>query len=400
MASLKTKLQKQIVEECGCEAFVVSAEVASYYSYKLLSTTNLSLPTEQWTDEFAPLTTLTNTMSWAIPLTSSGSKFFRVVEMGLGAYATVILDAASPLPSTILISTTNGTHNVPLIVYDVKSHVTNSVLRNATIVIVANSPTSNIACLFSAIKLRVGELTYTGQVISTGTSQLFGGSYGWKVAFSDMTIPLPADIYVPITITADAVTDTNGTLDGTQVLAGDGGISLDIEDPGYLSVLPSETAPLQGTTFTLNGQSAFVSNISASLGAGIVSNNVIVSYPMSFSFMVTAGNQTLFVSSSPTTFTEAVAGIGAVVNLPLAGMIANPGQLAGDFQTTSSNGYYIIPVGSSRQFTFNGSIGNGDGMSGIKSASIIGINYGTSISNLTAHTISYGLQNLRVNASF
>lgn len=394
-ASLKTTLQKQIVGECGCEAFVVSAEVAPYYSYKLISTTNLSLPKEQWVDEFSPITSLTNKSSWAIPLTSLGNKFFRVVEMGLGTYVTVTLDPASPVGGIIQIMT-NGTQNVSLITYDVKSHVGDGILGNAVITIVANSPTSDISSLFSAVKLRVGAIIYFGEVISTGTSHLFGGSYGWKVAFSDLPIWLLADTSIPITILVDVVANTDGILNGVKALAGDGGIELSVDDPNYSSIIPSETGPLQGTTFTFMSQGVFVSNPSASLGEGIISSNLVVAYPISFGFTVTADDQTLFVSSLPEIFVEKVVGVGTLVDFPAEGLMANPQQLAGDHQT-ATDGYYVIPAGSSRRFVLNGIMRNGNGQFDLKSVRITGLRYGLSGDQLTDHVITLGLESLVIS---
>jgi len=391
-ASLKTTLQKKAVEECGCEAFVVAAQVAPQYSYKLVSTTNLSLPTEQWIEEFGPVTTLTDTMSWAIPLTSSGNKFFRVVEMGLGAYTSVAIDAASPLPGLIAISATDATHDVPLIVYDVKSHVANSILRNAIFEISADSSTNDISSIFSAVKLKVGGSTYVGRVISTGTGQLFGNnSYGWKVAFSDIAIPLPADASVSMAITADIIAGTNGVLDGIHISAGDGVIDLDVEDPSYRSIIPSETRSLNGTIFTLASQNAFASNMSTSLGAPVANEGGPTAQQFSFVFSLTAVNEPIYLSSASTTS----------VSIKLAGNVGSLQwtSIVDDNEQGDGTGYFFVAPGATKTFTVNyATVGAPSTVSG--TVSVQSINYGRSPADLTEHSIVYGLQRLRAILSF
>ncbi|MFA6554335.1 MAG: hypothetical protein WCS89_02390 [Candidatus Paceibacterota bacterium] len=254
---LKTTLNKQtvFVGEGFYEAFVVSAEVARHYAYKIQSTTNLNQP--QWVDEVTSITAMDTNLSLAMPLTASGNKFFRFEELGEGQYVSISNDPASPLTSDIQVTTNDVTSNVPLVIYGFKSHVANGTITNVLIEVVATSPTNDTSYVFNSIKLKVGSLTYLGQVASTsGRSEIFPGiyGYGWKIQFSNITIPLPVDTYVPVTIAVDVAPNTNDTLNGIKIFAGKGGLlQIDIEDISHNIISVEEESPRSSAVLTLIG---------------------------------------------------------------------------------------------------------------------------------------------------
>lgn len=232
-ATLNTTLRKETVSECECPALVLYGEVAPYYAYKVQSTTDLNR--HQWVDEFSPITSVTTNMSWAMPLTSTGNKFFRIVELGYGPYVSISLDPSSPAGGTIHVSSVGETADVPMIIYDLKSHLTNSVLKNAMVILISTSTNNDIAATFSSVKLQVGSTAYAGKVVSTsGRSDYLGGSYGWKVEFSNLNISLLADTTVPVKINVDFPHNTNNSLNGLKIQPSDGGLQLlDIQDEGF-----------------------------------------------------------------------------------------------------------------------------------------------------------------------
>lgn len=249
---LKAVFKKQIVDECECEAMVISMETARYYAYKVQSTTNLNKP--EWTDEISSITAMDTNLSIAMHSYTSGNKFFRIEELGEGSYVSISTDPNSPLTSSIQVSTNDTTSNMPLIIYGLKSHLTNGIVRNMLIEMVATSPTNDNSYVFSAIKLKVGGLTYFGQVVSTsGKSEIFPGvyGYGWKIQFSNMTIPLPEDTYVPTTIAVDINQNTNNALNGIKVFIGSI-IQMNVEDVGY-RMMSTEKGPASGAVLTLVG---------------------------------------------------------------------------------------------------------------------------------------------------
>ena len=147
-ASLRTTLRQQAVDECECLALVLTGEVAPYYSYKVQSTTSINAG--QWIDEFTPVTALSTNMSWAMPIATTGNKFFRIVELGLGGYVGIITDPSSPVGRTLHISSTNVTANVPLAVYQLKSRRVDSVLGDVMVEMIStmtNTQLESTLCL-------------------------------------------------------------------------------------------------------------------------------------------------------------------------------------------------------------------------------------------------------------
>ena len=315
----------------------------------------------------------------------------------------------------VKISTTEQTHNIPLAVYDIRSRNKYSTLRSLVVCISALTPNLNIGDgdinkVFSSVRLRVGSQTYYSPTVVSSASKENAAS--WVLKFENLTIPLPANVYVPMTLSVDVNQDTNNVLDGMQVstelttqsFLDETGINIDVEDDNNAN-LPVEPADLTSSILTFSGADAFLSNKFATIGSAIIGAvdgvPVVVGYNVSFGFTVTAVDQVVYVSSDPKKFVEWGVSPGTAddLSLPIGGVVPFPGSLAGDTDTMSTNGYYVIPPGSSRQFTFNGSLMR-NGMSGLKTAWFVGIFYGTSPTNIGPLEIGYGLQNLRVATTF
>jgi hypothetical protein len=73
-----------------------------------------------------------------------------------------------------------------------------------------------------------------------------------------------------------------------------------------------------------------------------------------------------------------------------------PGSLAGD----SAGAYYVVPAGGSRTFTWGGVMQYESANSNPKTHAITTVRYGTSSGALTANSIDYGLETLKVTATF
>ncbi len=115
-------------------------------------------------------------------------------------------------------------------------------------------------------------------------------------------------------------------------------------------------------------------------------------YPVTFGFSVTAGDNTLFMSSDPNqALATSSSGLtnSSMANIPVGAITATPTSVAGDNNVSSASGYYVIPAGSTRSFLFNGSIRNTGGTSGLKVFKIDGIRYGTTSSSPAANTLIY-----------
>lgn len=163
----------------------------------------------------------------------------------------------------------------------------------------------------------------------------------------------------------------------------------------------------RGPDGTASNQQVYLSNTSATVGSAVVSNGSgVLGYSVSFSFTLTAGNNTIYLSSSGTVpcptgqicASQAplvFGGNGGLVPTVMS-PIANPTSIAGD-----GPNYFIIPAGSSRQFTVNGSISSPSLLlSQIYTVQVVSVNYGTSPNNLQSNAITYGLDNLKILATF
>jgi hypothetical protein len=222
---------------------------------------------------------------------------------------------------------------------------------------------------------------------------------------------------VPVTLLANVQQDTNNALDGviastTLSVTGTAGGTTNnpaVEDQSY-STLAVTSGTFISSNLTFTGSAATLSNLTSVLGSAITcpsgSTSVTCGYNMTFSFTVSAGNSTLFISADPsvalsTSSTGLAAAATATTSLPLSGVTANPGQLAGDSNITATNGYYVVPAGASRQFTFTGAMTNAVGVTPAqRTFSITAVKYGTTTTSLQGGTINYNLQTLKATATF
>jgi hypothetical protein len=108
---------------------------------------------------------------------------------------------------------------------------------------------------------------------------------------------------------------------------------------------------------------------------------------------LTAGDNTLFVpAAAGAALGTTSTGFGATASSTLSDVTANPGTLSGDV----AGSYYTVPAGTSRMFTYNGSLDNTNGTSGLKTFKVTSINYGTTPGVYTS-AINYNLDSLKVS---
>lgn len=305
----------------------------------------------------------------------------------------VTVNGSSPLKKLVQISTSAETDNVVLAVLDVKSQNRDGNLRSVSFTVRTSGPA--VSTVFSDIKIKAGSLTYSADSVASTTT------------FTNMNIPLPKDVYVPITLLAKVAKDTNNALDGvsastTLAAAGTNGGTSNIpsvEDSTFNTIDVNEGTFISSDQ-VFSASSAVVSNMVAKLGTGIQSSNTTVKYPIDeMSFTLTAGDNTLYVSAVPgialATTSSQTANSGTTT---LTDVTATPGTVSGDTST-----YYVVPAGQSRNFKYAGLSDNTPGTgvtSGLKTFKITGIKYGTSSSNLVANTIDYNLDALKVTPTF
>ncbi len=344
--------------------------------------------TETQTVDSAAVGTVGNTTGIDRSFTFTGSNNGQVI---------VTVDAASPLKRLVNISTSVETNDVILGIIDLKSQNRTGNLRTLKITVqTANAngaPGVAVSTMFNDIKIKAGSLVYSASTIASTT------------LFTDLQIPLPADQYVPITILGKIAKDTSNFLDGsaasTTLTANTTNIV--VEDSTFNTVAVN-SGSVTTSDVIVSASSAVLSNLTAVLGAPITSNNTTTGYNVTMGFVLTAGDNTLYVAANPyfalsTTTTGFATAATSSAQLPT--VTASPGTIAGDTAASSATGYYVVPAGSSRQFTYSGFV-RADGSSGLKTFSITGVSYYTTSANanamLATSSINYNLDALKVTA--
>ena len=310
----------------------------------------------------------------------------------------VTLASDSPVQGLKQISQSSQTDNVLLAKYNIKSQNIAGTLRNLTLTV--GTTGRGVTQLFGDIKLSVNGHWYSADSVGTTTT------------FTNMNEVLPADQYIPVSVYGKINQDTNGTL-LTGVIASTtlaasgtaGGTSNNpsIEDASY-SALAVNSNTVISSDLTFSSSSAVLSGLSATVGSGVQSNNTTVAFPVTFSFTLTAGDNTLYMSNKPglalsTTTTGYAVNSSLNASTTITSVTATPGTVAGDNNVTTT-GYFVIPAGSSRTFTFSGTVKNEANTGPIlRTFAVTAVKYGTSNASdttLTANTINYNLDTLKV----
>lgn len=305
------------------------------------------------------------------------------------------VNASSPLKKLVQISNSNETTGVVLGVIDLKSQNRDTTLR--TLKVYVNTDGTSVNTLFSRFKVKIGSQEYTANTVSVTSPDTTSSS---TLTFSDMTVTLPKDVYVPVTIMADvAKPATTGALDGkmasTTVKANS--TNLTIEDSTFSTVtINAGTVISSDQIFSASG--AAVSNMLASLGSPVTSGDVTVAMPVTFTYTLTAGDNTLYVSADPrvalgTTTTGYSSNAVTNASTTLSQVTVEPSEMSGD----SSGAYYVIPAGGSRTFKWSGTVKN-DPPSGVvlRTFRISTIYYDTDTTGLNSNSIDYNLGSLKV----
>lgn len=234
-------------------------------------------------------------------------------------------------------------------------------------------------------------------LLGTAPSLVNNGSYYYQwINVSNVNIP--ANTTKQLRITADVTSSLLST--STSIRLGITG--LNFNSPGasvtglpvygmgmyFMPAGSTVNCPVGFTCVSTSTPGVQVSNATATLGNPTVgTNGVISSYPVSFSYTLTAGNQPIYESDN---FVSALRFIssGLAGYPPLTNVVANPNFLAGDNNVPTIEGYYIIPAGTSRTFTWSGLISSSIATSnGTQSLGVSGIYYGTTPTNMVGNSI-------------
>lgn len=326
---------------------------------------------------------VTNGTGNAVTLSSSGST---------GTIYTRI-DPSSPASDrTIVTNATQTTSNVVLGVFGVKIQNQNGTINSMSFNI-NNSTGAATTTLYSNLRLQAAGLTY-------GSNNPVAGN----TTFTNMTIPLAKDQWIPVTLLADVNANQTGISASSTLV----GLSIDGVDANYNDLDVDPTASNQTSTnniYSLSGIGVASAGTPTLTNCGSsTSNGPTDNCSMTMSFTVTnVGNSDIYLSktpsialatsSSPTTSSTTLSSI-SIASAP------------GDTSTS-----YIVAANSSRTFTYSGRFGRPAGLA-FESFNITGIRFGTTTTDGTgsagaantsttagsnaASIVTYGLENLRV----
>jgi hypothetical protein len=214
--------------------------------------------------------------------------------------------------------------------------------------------TTGLTNLFSEVMLVVGNVEYPGS-----QSAVFDNQVDGYVLFSNMNIALLDETWVTLKVYGTIKPDTFGWIDGSKVSVSvrtgdwpDGVNNPDVDDASNKSINVASNI-ISGNTTTLLSGAAYIASGSTTVGAAVIVNNEVASYPITFQFTIGALSQEVYIAR-PLANAISVQVEPDATFTPAVGT-ASPESFPGDSETE-----FVIPAGGSRTFTFTGTM-KGDG---------------------------------------
>ena len=295
----------------------------------------------------------------------------------------VTSDPSSPAIQTVQVSTAAQTQNVPLAIYDIKSQNQPGTLQTLTIGLSLSSSTLPVGNLFANVQLKAAGMTYSASSLSTTSA-----------TFTNLSIPLAADIYTPITISATLAQDTNSAYDNTYVTTSlNSSTGISAIDATYNNI-PAGNVTLvsNAQTFTASGVSVSGLNESPNPIVATANNGASSTAQFTFTYSLTAGNNPIYVSKTAGTAVTATTTTGAG-KINTASVVSNISFRDNDSTNDGSTYFYIAP-GQTKTFTLGYGVSALPGTVG-GTYSITNLNYGITSSgtggSLSASTIANAL---------
>lgn len=299
------------------------------------------------------------------------------------------IDPSSPSSNrTVVTSASNVTSNVILGVFSVKSQNQAGTLNGMSLTFQdGNGPL--VSNLYSNVRVQAAGLTYGSNALATTTT------------FTNMSIPLPVDAWVPLTIIADVQSGITGVSASTTLVAS----ALTGVDTNY-NTLTLSSATNQSSTnnvYSTSGInvtpiSAVLSNCGSSYASGPTDNCAMV---MKFK-VENAGSATIFISKTPgiALSTSSNPSTASTSLSAFTQMDVNGNDTTASYAVTGGN--------TTREFTVSGRFGRPAGL-GFETFSIAAVKFGTvatdgspdngsqntTASSNTASVVNYGLTTLQ-----
>lgn len=311
---------------------------------------------------------LSETSGRTVTLSSSGS---------IGDIAARV-NSGSPAVRIQTTSTSGETPSVTLGMFDFKSLNKTSKINALTFAL--NSPRGQVAfgTLFKRITLTDGTHTYSGTISNSAST----------TAFSNLDINLGLDTWNTLKLVAD-VADAddfaNGAMASTSMVVNATNI-VGIDD-NYTTVTATGANTIASNDITFLQSGAKLSGLSTTITP--IDNGTSASATSTVKFIFTlenTGTSDLYVSKTPATLVATSTTTGSLGSLTL--LSADSSTLSGDAST-----YYIIPSGSSRKFTLDGSFGKYS-TTGTIQFKVTKIYFDDDTTGLQEFNIDFGLENL------
>lgn len=294
-------------------------------------------------------------------------------------------DSNQPVIGNVQISTSVNTNNVLLGIFDIKSANVASKLQSLAVKI---KTTGTVSRLFGTISISVAGQTYSASTLDTADASTTIAN------FTNLVVPLVADVWTPVSVYANVNADTVGALNNLSAstsiaaigTAGQTGNNPSVIDGSYNTLAVNPANPFSNTlTFTDSGVSQ--SGLSKTLGTVTTGTGVSSTQTFSFVYTLAAGNNPIYVSS---TWGSAV----TVNNNITGGTVSNISFRDSD-TTGDADGCFYIDAGNQKTFTLSNVVaGNPGAVHG--TYNISALKYGTGCSggvvssagSLTAPTIA------------
>ncbi len=284
----------------------------------------------------------------------------------------VTTDSNSPAQGLIQVSTAAQTQNVVLGIFDIKVQNEAGTLQRLDVKIDSLAGVSAASALAN-VQLKINGQTYSASTIGTTTT------------FSNLNVPLTADVYVPMTISATIVQNTAGVIDNTTLrvsLPTAGTVSTSayfnpsVIDATYNTVINNSANTLLANSQSFTSTGVTASNLQTSFGAKTCDTTLATcSQTFKFTYSLTAGNNPVYVS------TNAALAVGVTHSSTFTISTSTK-----DFSDNDSSQddtsvpplYFYVGPGSTKTFTVTYQANGSNAQSGTVSVSTL--NYGTSAS--------------------
>ncbi|MDE1940845.1 MAG: peptidoglycan-binding protein [Patescibacteria group bacterium] len=287
----------------------------------------------------------------------TGSRSFVYNGSNIGqVYMTT--DSAQPAAQLVQLSTSVQTQNVLLGIFDVKSANEPSTLQSLNLQIHTNGKASaGVNELFNNIQIKVGNLTYSAATICTGGTT--GSQAGCSandtdasstVKFTNLQIPLAADVYTPVSVYVTLAPDTTGLLNGgaaSTTLAGGGAAGGTTNNPSVVDATYNNLA-VNAATITNNDQTfvdagVTVPNLSVTYGSKSCDTSITnCNQTFNVIYALQAGNNAIYVSTNASV---------ALSTTTTGGLTYTQKNFVDDNTNGDTSTYFYIAPGQSKTFT-------------------------------------------------